>query len=565
MFDAPLYLDTETNGLTWPSLAKVVAVKDTSFNGYFYSKLDTPQECRKLERILKQRTVIGWNVGFDMAMLRAAGVDVSVAALWVDGCELSRLRHSDWLTHGLKDLARRFKLDTSDEDEVHADVATFLEGRLTKSNIACNMWRSSKVWEYCRRDVERTQFMVERLRLLPTQGEDFYKVDSQVMVWAANRYVKGVRLDPNIVEQVYDLYVDRINETIDEANAMGVPVNSPKALVEFFYLQAPEAGIKSTNVETLEELAAHEKLSAYADLTLRFRKARTRLGLMNKMYEATKTDDCRIHPMFAITTKTGRLTCRAPNMQQWPRPVKGELGIRDCMIADEGHKLVNFDYSQQELRICCALLGTKPLLTMIASDDPHSYMANYLVNGDDAIKALLDAAKENNVATTRSEAAQAYSDAGNDVVKAEQKLFGTKLVRTMTKTIVFSQLYGAGLRKVAMQLKQPVAVVANKYYGFQKLLATYQPRPNIQCYYGTNLTCDSPHKALNRYGQGTGAEISKRTICKIIESGIDLLATTHDDFKAQVPISDTRSGAELFSPIVSQFVVNGVRMESDYD
>lgn len=565
MLNKPLYLDTETNGLSWPCLAKVVAVKDTFNDKYFFSKLDTAEERHKLEEVIRGRTVIGWNVGFDMSMLQAAGVDVTVAALWIDGCELSRLKHSDWMSYRLKDLARRFKLDTSDEEEVHADVATFLEGRLTKSNIASNMWRSSKVWEYCKQDVERTQFMVERLKLLSSQDEEFYKVDSQVMAWAANRYVKGVRLDPNIVEKVYDLYVDRINEAIDEANSLGVPVNSPKALVEFFYLQAPEAGIKSTNVETLESLADNDRLKHYAELTLKFRKARTRLGLMAKMYEATKEPDCRIHPMFAITTKTGRLTCRTPNMQQWPRPVRGELGIRDCMIADEGYRLVNFDYSQQELRICCALIGTKPLLTMIHSDDPHTYMANYLVNGDEAVKALVDAATENGLSLTRDEAARAYSEADYDVVRAEESLFQTKLVRTMTKTIVFSQLYGAGINKVASQLKQPVKAVIGKYYGFQKLLSTYQPTPNIKCYYGTNLTTDSPHKALNRYGQGTGAEISKRTICKIVDAGIDLLATTHDDFKAQVPINDARSSKELFQPIVEQFVVNNVKMESDYD
>ena len=566
--EPPIYLDTETNGLVWPALAKMVVAKDTADKDHptwLRTMLFTEEDSRKVENFIRGRVVIGWNVGFDMAMLCAAGVDISQADLWIDGCELNRLLHSDWLSHRLKDLARKYMLDTSDEDAVHEDVKTFLEGSHSKSNIAMNMWRSSKAFKYCEQDVERTQFLVERLKLLDTQSEEFYRVDSQVSVWAAKRYVAGVKLDPVIVEKVYNMYVDRINEVIERANELGVPVNSPKALMQFFYLADPAVQLESTNVEALTDLMLNERLAECAELTLKYRGAKTRIGLMNKMYEATKTPDCRIHPMFGITTVTGRLTCRAPNMQQWPRAVKGELGIRDCMVADDGYKLMKFDYSQQELRICCALIGNDHMVGMIKSEDPHAYMANYLVNGEDAIVALLQVAEDQHCDIDKAAVVAKYTELGNDVVKAEKALFGTKTIRTTIKTIVFSQLYGAGLRKVAAQLKQPINRVARKYYGFQKLFASFQPKPRIKCYYGTNLTCDSPHKALNRYGQGTGAEISKRTVCHILDSGVDLLATVHDDFKAQIPISSGMTSEQLFKPIVDRFVINGIEMKGDYE
>lgn len=565
--EQPIYLDTETNGLVWPSVAKVVVAKDTRVPEspvYFSAMLDCSEQVSKLEDFIRGRVVIGWNVGFDMSMLHAAGVDISVASLWIDGCELNRLRHSDWLSHRLKDLARKYMLSTDDEDAVRDDVKTFLEGSLSKANVAMNMWRSSKVWEYCKQDVERTELLVKHLRLLDTQNEEFFKVDSQVLVWTAKRYVAGVLLDPNIVEKVHDMYVDRINGIIDRANELGVPVNSPKALFEFFYLKDPTVSLVSTNEEALSELKLNEKLSEFAELTLKYRSAKTRIGLMNKLHEATKRPDCRIHPMFGITTVTGRLACRSPNMQQWPRAVKGELGIRDCMIADHGYKIVKFDYSQQELRICCALIGSQRLLEMIHSKDPHAYLANYLMDRSDSLISLQDVAKQLSHAITPEDIAEVY-DREQDVVAAEKALFDTKLIRTTIKTIVFMQLYGSGLKKVAQDLKQPYSKVAPKYYGFQKLFASFQPRPDIKCYYGTNLTCDSPHKALNRYGQGTGAEISKRTVCAILDKGIDLLATVHDDFKAQVPINSNATSKDLFKPIVDQFCINGVSMEGDYE
>lgn len=565
--EPPIYLDTETNGLAWPSLAKVVVAKDTTDSDnpkYLMCMLDNAENVKKVEDFIRGRVVIGWNTCFDMSMLCAAGVDIDAAAMWIDGCELNRLRHSDWLSHRLKDLARKYMLSTDDEDAVRDDVKTFLEGSLSKANVAMNMWRSSKVWEYCKQDVERTEFLVKHLKLIDTQNEEFYKVDSKVSVWAAKRYVKGVLIDPVIVEKVHDMYVDRINVIIDRANELGVPVNSPKALLEFFYLRDPTTKLESTNEEALNELMLNERLAECAELTLNYRSAKTRIGLMNKLFEATKSPDCRIHPMFGITTVTGRLACRLPNMQQWPRAVKGELGIRDCMIADPGYRLVKFDYSQQELRICCALIGSKQLLEMIRSKDPHAYMSNYLLKDDEAINALLDTAKQLKSPMSIDAMREVYNNT-HDVVATEKTLFDTKLIRTSIKTIVFSQLYGAGLRKVALQLKQPIPKIAARYYGFQRLFASFQPRPDIKCYYGTNLTCDSPHKALNRYGQGTGAEISKRTVCEIIDKGVDLLATVHDDFKAQVPISSEVTAEELFKPIVDKFCINGVKMEGDYE
>ena len=556
-------LDTETNGLDWPSLAKIVVAKDCRTGEYLSTMLD-PEGCMKVERFIRGRMVLGWNVCFDMAMLYAAGTNIDTAALWVDGQELNRLLHSDWYSHKLKDLAKRYMLDIGDEEEVHNDVKSFLEGSLSKDNVAMNMWRSSKVWKYCQADVDRTIFLTKHLRLLPTQTDEFYATDSTVMKWAAKRYVAGVRLDPVVVEKVYDMYVDRINDVIDEANSLDIPVNSPKALLEFFHLLDPHINLDSTNEEAIEGLASEEKYVKYAELILRYRSAKTRIGLMGKMHEATKMPDCRIHPMFRITTVTGRLTCRSPNMQQWPRAVKGELGIRDCMIADEGMKILKFDYSQQELRICCALIGGETLLNMIRSPDPHAFLANYLITGEDAIITLLAAGESMSTPVDKARVEELYRANDYDIVKTEKALYGTKLIRTTIKTIVFSQLYGAGLRKVAIQLKQPISKVAAKYYGLQKLFARFQPRPNIKCYYGTNLTSDSPHKALNRYGQGTGAEISKRTICKILDTGVDLLCTVHDDFKVQVPIDSSLKSAELFKPIVDRFSINGIGMEGDY-
>jgi DNA polymerase I-like protein with 3'-5' exonuclease and polymerase domains len=59
--------------------------------------------------------------------------------------------------------------------------------------------------------------------------------------------------------------------------------------------------------------------------------------------------DGRIHSRFMIHgTSTGRLASRDPNLQNIPKKFKG---IRKCMVAQKGYKIVSADYSNLEVRI----------------------------------------------------------------------------------------------------------------------------------------------------------------------------------------------------------------------
>jgi DNA polymerase-1 len=64
------------------------------------------------------------------------------------------------------------------------------------------------------------------------------------------------------------------------------------------------------------------------------------------------TNEWRVHPEITTTrTGTGRLSCKAPNLQTIP--VRSELGreVRAMFLAGEGRKLISCDFSQIELRL----------------------------------------------------------------------------------------------------------------------------------------------------------------------------------------------------------------------
>lgn len=70
----------------------------------------------------------------------------------------------------------------------------------------------------------------------------------------------------------------------------------------------------------------------------------------------------RLHPSFNISgTKTGRISCSDPNMQQWPR----DGGVRGGIIPSPGHRLISCDYSSLEVVIAAHYTRDRNLLRIV--------------------------------------------------------------------------------------------------------------------------------------------------------------------------------------------------------
>lgn len=216
-----------------------------------------------------------------------------------------------------------------------------------------------------------------------------------------------------------------------------------------------------------------------------------------------------LHPEYMLHgTRTSRLSCRKPNLQQIPRsspnPWNGDLK-RAFIPRLPGYRLINFDYAQLELRLTAAVTKEPVLLDAFHSD----------IDVFDAMSEELGWSR-------------------NDV-----------------KKFTYMTLYGAGVGKVALTfgLSHPDAraMIHDFFRRFRKLRDTIDKAQQIVAKkgyleYWTGRRRHLPfkeerHKSFNSYVQGGGAEIVKRSLLRLwdeVPKG-RLVLTVHDSVTLELP------------------------------
>lgn len=233
-------------------------------------------------------------------------------------------------------------------------------------------------------------------------------------------------------------------------------------------------------------------------------------------------------------TKTGRMSCEKPNLQQIPRsgekPWNGEM--KKCFIAEDGWELWEFDYSQLELRLGTAYANEKALKQVFAEGrDIFTEMSGPL-----------------------------------------------NLVRQDTKTFVYSTQYGAGINRIknvfgitadkAAQIREDYY---NAYPGFRakSQVAQAKARTNgkLKLWSGRYRHFVNPekeaHKAFNSVIQGGAADIVERTMLRLFdqvdrEDECRMLLQVHDSVVFEIR-SDK---VAYYTPLIESIMSN---VEPDFE
>jgi len=298
-------------------------------------------------------------------------------------------------THGLKDLAPLYLQAPHWEEELDNIKAQYArKNKCLLKNFRYDLLPRDVLDPYLAMDCYATRKLLDVFRKIAREdGEMCYRnvIRAANVYWRIEYY--GMYVDQDHINDLHILLQDELDEALDEVEAAANEAWDPvkyvhdtgaKSMPKYFNLKSP-AQLKwllstltgqyltTTNAEMVEELTEQYSNLKFLQSLMVFRKASKKLDTyVNAMREATCKDG-RVRASFNLHgTETGRLSSSGPNMQNIPR----DKTIKNIFVAEKGWKLVQFDYSQAELRTL-AWFSQDPWLKQVYLDgrDLHGEVA----------------------------------------------------------------------------------------------------------------------------------------------------------------------------------------------
>jgi DNA polymerase-1 len=456
--------------------------------------------------LLRTHRLVFHNAPFDLASLRTIGI-VCEGEIW-DTQVMAHMYNENLPSKELDWLSTFFLKDKKTGEQVNIWARVFGWATVPAEFMA----------QYAAKDAELTlrifkvlYVLMKRQDLIKLWGwEDiFIKAIVEMEKW-------GLLLDKELAAKYAEQASVEMKAIEDD---VGFAPSGRIALQELLFdklgmpvLEKTDNGEPSLNKHVMEQYDA--MLSAndnpLAQKVLAYRGWQRSNSACYLGYPKLAGTDGRVHASFKIFgTKTGRLSCVEPNLQQIPRrsDKAWDGQIKNLFIPSPGYQLWEFDYGQLEFRLA-SLYGSDDSLLKAwkADEDPYQQVAD-------------------TVGITRQQA----------------------------KTLVLSMLYGAGEEKIAYTLRisnsEAAAIRANfrrSYPGLKRKMAAATTKATeqrfIQYWTGrkrhfTKFNPGEEHKAFNSVLQGGGFEIVKRAICKLLPLSNEehrMVLTIHDSILFEI-------------------------------
>lgn len=191
---------------------------------------------------------------------------------------------------------------------------------------------------------------------------------------------KGVTLDYKMLMDLTPQYRAAVETTTAALNASaGKTINwgSSQQVVDYLLSKkVPLTEKTDRGAYTVKEsvmLALAEKYPVAQEI-LSLREKQKELEFFESYLERTSPTDSRIHPRMKLTgTRTGRLSCEDPNVQQVKRT--GPIKLM-YISAYPGGMIGLIDLSQAELRVAALLSGDQKFVEALLSEDVHRELAS---------------------------------------------------------------------------------------------------------------------------------------------------------------------------------------------
>lgn len=335
-----------------------------------------------LNAFVQKRTVVGHNIAsFDKPVLRRYGVELKK----IEDTLIGHHAYASHLRQGLDHVASMY-LDITPWKIDFKQRGAEEKGGMAPSRFA----QSDALNAYNAQDVKSNAIVWRRMQPDLDGERQVYAADMQLAEVCLGMATAGFRFDEKLADQLSGQLKYRAGALLGQMRTLigrsdfhpARPSELRSAL--FGQLRASPiaitgTGLASTASGTLETLKGMEtKAGALADLILRWRAChKTRSTFIDRVVPLS---DGRIHPSWKpFGTVTGRLSCRAPNLQNLPRWSRAlEDRVRELYVAAPGCELIYFDLSQSEMRMAAYLSGDEAFIASCETGDVHTSNAKIL-------------------------------------------------------------------------------------------------------------------------------------------------------------------------------------------
>lgn len=373
-----------------------------------------PTDLHQYKHRLAQLEIVAHNILFDAEIMLQNGCPLD--GFWWDTMTMAHINNENEYNYGLDYLAKKYcgRGKTSMKE-------------LEEAFGGWNKIPSPLMAEYAKNDADITWSLFLHLTAkLAEQGLDkLYKTYAEYLRAAREIQGEGIVVDWDMVakkreETELELKRIRYKQLRYDPSKSSVLDDRLYNQLKLPVIQRTEKTRKpKTDVAVLQRLRT--VAPAHADelsTILRFRNLQKANGNWYAGYEKYRDETGLLHPNFKVHgTKTGRLSCEAPNLQQIPR----DYGRVKCFFRDnpaQGEILVELDYSQIELRVAAYYAKLRG----------DSTMYDIYLKGEDV--------------HTRS----------TELVGAFDQIDDRKEARQVGKTGNFLWIYGGGAKTMSTQL-----------------------------------------------------------------------------------------------------------------
>lgn len=379
----PIVIDTETTSKN-PHKAGLLAV------GVRSSEAISLFDGNTVPHGFLNAPVIGHNIKYDAVVLRHnLGVKLAIA----DDTMIMQYVLDPSLPRGLKELFPHYFGEPmlSLVEEYNEHERSIDPNHKDRVNLPENWFKGfpvNKLKSYLTTDLTNTHklhaLLEAKLKEKPEVYAWYKEVEVPMCEVLIETEARGVRIDRDKLAGLgvrFKEEAERLeHQLVQIAGDSNFNVNSGKQLQELLFNKFKLPKTKktktgySTDADVIEKLA---ETDYFCKLLLEFRTLDKLCGTYVEPILSMLDDNDRLRCQFnQCLTKTRRLSCNTPNLQNIP--VKTEFGqmVKDCFVPDEGCKFLVADWSQIELRVLAHESKDKNLLDAFLSGvDVHERTA----------------------------------------------------------------------------------------------------------------------------------------------------------------------------------------------